>query len=229
MADDRDPPQDDPDIRAAEVALGLLEGAEQAAALRQMLADPAFARKVDAWREHLAPLNDALPELAPPVALWPSIERRLGRDDRRALFRWRAATAAATVLAASLLAVIVLRGPASPPPAAAPARQLVAQLSAPQATALLAVYQDRGGNLLVRPTMTNARDRDAELWVIPKGGAPVSLGVIARDRPTHVALGAHRGLVVRDAVLAVTLEPIGGSPTGKPTGPVIAQGTISTI
>jgi len=230
MADEMDPPQDDPDVLAAELALGLLEGSERAAALRLMLAAPAFARRVDAWRERLAPLDDVMPELAPPAGLWRLIERRLGGDSRTALVWWRAATAAATALAAALLAVIALRRPAPlPVPAGVPTPQLVAQLGAPQATALLAVYEDQAGNLIVRPAVVNARDRDAELWVIPKGGKPVSLGVIARDRPTHVALGARRGLLVRDAVLAVSLEPIGGSPTGQPTGPVVAQGTISTI
>lgn len=223
-----DPPEDDPDLLAAEFSLGVLEGGDRAAALRQMLADPAFARRVDAWRERLAPLNDLMPEVSPPPGLWRSIERRLGGGDRGALTRWRAATAATTALAAALLAVIALR-PSVLVTAAAPAPQLVAQLGAPQATALLAVYEDQGGNLIVRPAVVEAHNRDAELWVIPKGGAPVSLGVIARGRPTRVALGAHRHLVSRDAVLAVTLEPIGGSPTGKPTGPVIAQGAISII
>lgn len=230
MADDLDPPQDDPDVLAAELALGVLVGSDRAAALRLMLADPAFARRVDAWRERLAPLDDAMPALSPPAGLWRSIERRIGRDSRTALVRWRAATAAATALAAALLAVIALRSPApAPTPPSAPPPQLVAQLGAPQATALLAVYEDQSGNLIVRPAVVNAHDRDAELWVIPKGGKPVSLGVIARDRPTRVALGARRGLLVRDAILAVSLEPIGGSPTGQPTGPVVAQGTISTI
>jgi anti-sigma-K factor RskA len=230
MADDLDPPQDDPEILAGELALGLLEGSDRAAALRLMLADPGFARRVYAWRAYLAPFDDAIAELSPPTGLWRSIDRRLSGADRGALVRWRAAAIAATALAAALLGVIALRAPAPlRVPVAAPAPQLVAQLGAPQATALLAVYEDQGGNLIVRPAVVDAHDRDAELWVIPKGGKPVSLGVIARDRPTRVALGTRRSLLSRDAILAVSLEPIGGSPTGQPTGPVVAQGAISTI
>jgi len=230
MADELVPPAGDPDCLAAELALGLLDGADRAAALRLMIVDASFAQRVDSWRERLAPLNDAIPELAPPAHLWRSIESRLHDGPRGALIRWRAATAGMTALAAALLAVIVLRSPApSPVPTAAPTPKLVAQLGAPQATALLAVYEDQSGNLIVRPAVVDAHDRDAELWVIPKGGRPVSLGVIARDRPTRVALGARRGLLAPDAILAVSLEPIGGSPTGQPTGPVVAQGTISII
>jgi anti-sigma-K factor RskA len=228
MADELDPPSHEPEILAGELALGVLEGSDRAAALRLMLADPAFAKRVDIWREHLAPLNNAIPELSPPAGLWRAIDRRVGSNHRGALVRWRVGTAASTALAAALLALIVLRAPL-PLPAPAPAPQLVAQLGAPQATALLAVYEDSSGNLIVRPAIVEAHDRDAELWVIPKGGKPVSLGVIARDRPTRVVIGTRRSLLVRDAILAVSLEPVGGSPTGQPTGPVVAQGPLSAI
>jgi anti-sigma-K factor RskA len=226
MADDRDPPEGDQNVLAGELALGLLEGAERAAALRLMLSDPAFVRRVEAWREHLSPFDAEITEVAPSDGVWRAIDRRLNGQNKRALIRWRTATAAASALAAVLVAFIALRVPT---PVSAPRPQLVAQLGAPQATALLAVYEDQSGDLIVRPAVVDAQNRDAELWVIPKGGKPVSLGVVARDRPTHVALGARRSLLARDAILAVTLEPIGGSPTGQPTGPVVAQGTISTI
>jgi anti-sigma-K factor RskA len=41
-----------------------------------------------------------------------------------------------------------------------------------------------------------------------------------------------RDLVARitaDATLAVSMEPPGGSPTGQPTGPVIARGTLTSL
>lgn len=239
MPVERDPPANDPDVIAGELAIGLLEGTDRAAALRTMLSDQSFARRVDAWRERLAPLNDAIPELMPPQRLWSAIERRLSGSAGGDVRIWRAATAGATALAAALLAVVVLRAPQTlPAPAPAPqiaARPavqrpaLVAQLGAPAATALLAVYQEKDGSLIVRPAVVDANNQDAELWVIPKGGKPVSLGLIARDRPTRIVPGARKSLLMRDAVLAVSLEPIGGSPTGQPTGPVVAMGTLSAI
>jgi anti-sigma-K factor RskA len=230
MVNDRAVPEDDPDIMAGEYVLGLLEGDDRAAVLRLMLSDPDFARRVDAWRERLAPLDETIAEATPGAGVWRGIDRRLHGSDRGAVMRWQAATAASSALAAILLAAILLR-PLTPAPVPVPVDrpQLVAQLGAPEATALLAVYEDQSGDLIVRPAVVAAQDRDAELWVIPKGGNPVSLGVIARDRPTHVALGAHRALIARDSLLAVTLEPIGGSPTGNPTGPRVAQGVISAI
>jgi anti-sigma-K factor RskA len=66
-------------------------------------------------------------------------------------------------------------------------------------------------------------DRDLELWVLPTGAArPVSLGVLPHaGRVVPVAWhGAARLLVSR--------EPMGGSPTGQPTGPVVYQGTLAS-
>ena len=53
-----DAPRDDsgPDMTAAELALGVLDGEERAAALRRVLADPVFAREVERWRRYLAAL-----------------------------------------------------------------------------------------------------------------------------------------------------------------------------
>ena len=35
--------------------------------------------------------------------------------------------------------------------------------------------------------------------------------------------------LAQGAVLAISLEPKGGSPTGKPTGPVVASGDLKSI
>ncbi|MGJ3628226.1 hypothetical protein AB5I41_17070 [Sphingomonas sp. MMS24-JH45] len=44
------------DMAAAELALGVLDGDERAAALRRVLAEPDFAREVARWRDYLAAL-----------------------------------------------------------------------------------------------------------------------------------------------------------------------------
>jgi anti-sigma-K factor RskA len=62
-----------------------------------------------------------------------------------------------------------------------------------------------------------------ELWTIPEGGAPVSLGVF---EPSETFRLAAETLLEDGALLAVSLEPAGGSPTGQPTGPVVALGTL---
>ncbi len=69
--------------------------------------------------------------------------------------------------------------------------------------------------------------RAPELWLIPAGQKPIAVGMIAASGPTTIELS--RALVARlgpTAALAVSVEPPGGSPTGQPTGPVIAKGSI---
>src|SRR5262249_47771509 len=70
--------------------------------------------------------------------------------------------------------------------------------------------------------------RIPELWLIPPGGKPLPLGVLPTDRPTRIAIPAtFADQARRDAGLAVSLEPPGGSPTGQPTGPVIGSGNLT--
>jgi anti-sigma-K factor RskA len=72
-----------------------------------------------------------------------------------------------------------------------------------------------------------AADRAPELWLIPAGGKPISVGMIDRNKPTTIALDpATLAKLGPTAALAVSVEPIGGSPTGQPTGAVIGKGAI---
>ena len=70
-------------MTAAELALGLLEGDERAAALRRVLADPAFAREVEDWRNRMAGLFDDYREVAAPDSV-AGATRRAGDDASRA-------------------------------------------------------------------------------------------------------------------------------------------------
>ena len=71
-----------------------------------------------------------------------------------------------------------------------------------------------------------------ELWVISdRLGAPRSLGVIGEgDFTERPALAAYDPGIVRNATYAVTVEPSGGSPNGKPgSAPVFAGKLIETV
>ena len=72
--------------------------------------------------------------------------------------------------------------------------------------------------------------RSMQLWLIPAGDRPHSLGLIARGQPVRLIVPADlAGRLTSDATLAVSLEPQGGSPTGQPTGPVIANGKLTSL
>ena len=81
------------------------------------------------------------------------------------------------------------------------------------------------GNLLkVTPRQgAPATGRDFELWVIgANAAAPVSLGVIPVDRESVFEVTVEMAALIEGGTLAVSEEPEGGSPTGAPTGAVLA-------
>ena len=80
------------------------------------------------------------------------------------------------------------------------------------------------------PAAADAAGRAPELWLIPAGGAPRSLGLVSIDRAHTVAVpDALRDALVNGSVLAITLEPATGAPQGIPTGPIIAKGDIANL
>ena len=86
------------------------------------------------------------------------------------------------------------------------------------------------GLTIVPASVTNLNQRVLELWLIVPGDKPRSLGLIEAGRPVHINLPADLiGRVAADVTLAVSLEPPGGSPTGQPTGPVIANGKLTNL
>ena len=72
--------------------------------------------------------------------------------------------------------------------------------------------------------------RSAQLWVIEGDNAPKPLGTFRATGPGTYEAEAKMGAVIAPGTkLAITLEPMGGSPTGKPTGAVIASGLLSKV
>jgi anti-sigma-K factor RskA len=87
----------------------------------------------------------------------------------------------------------------------------------------------RRGTLLIVPVPSapDAQGRAAELWLIPSGQAPRSLGRVSFDRARAVAVPATwRADLTSNAVLAISLEPVAGIPHAAPTGPIVAKGAI---
>ncbi|RUV37751.1 anti-sigma factor, partial [Mesorhizobium sp. M7A.F.Ca.MR.148.00.0.0] len=67
-------------------------------------------------------------------------------------------------------------------------------------------------------------------WMIEGKNPPVSMGVIPTGATAHIVVSpAAQQKLAQGAVLAVSLEPSGGSPTGQPTGPVVAAGDLKSI
>lgn len=238
MTDERDP-----DVQAAELALGLLEGEERAAALRRVLADPDFAAEVERWRLYFAQLFDLWPEAVPPEGLIDRIDLSLGgpMPMRSRRLPWPLLAVVSSAIAAVLLVVVALRpdGPQplpapvvtaspAPTPAATPDPLLVAALRADDKS-FPAVYEPGSGRLRIASAPSVARDRVAQLWVIGGDGVPYPLTLLSPTETTLVLAREDARRLVEGATLAVSIEPPGGSPTGQPTGPVVATGALSAV
>ena len=221
----------DDELLAAEHALGVLAGAEHAAAAERAAREPAFAALVAAWEERLAPWAGEIGEIAPPAHVWDAIAAALpaAAAPRAGLWQslafWRGFALASSALAAACIAALVYLGTLSPAP------PLVAAIDGGGHHHFVATIDTGRGTIAVVPAAFAAVPAKVpELWLIPPGGKPHPLGLLQADRA--VTLVIPRNLIphtTRNAVLAVSLEPPGGSPTGQPTGPVIATGKLTTL
>ncbi|MFC5435613.1 anti-sigma factor domain-containing protein [Rhodanobacter umsongensis] len=226
-------------LRYAEYVLGVLDADTRAEVAREVLASDEAATAVALWQRRLMPLADGISEVAPAPYVWarihdalqldaPSRDRpRKGLWNNLALWHWLGIGASAVAVA--LLVVVSLPRPA-PTPTAAYAGYMAATIQQDNgSTGWTATMDPQRARMVVVPgtPVAFASGRAPELWLIPAGEKPISVGMIARDQPTTLTLDP--ALVARlgpTAALAVSVEPIGGSPTGQPTGPVIAKGAI---
>jgi anti-sigma-K factor RskA len=221
------PAEPQAEVAAAELALGVLDGQERAAALRRVIADPAFASEVEKWRTQFGVMFAEWPEAAAPDHLFERIEQSLQPAGRSAR-SWPAVAAVLTLVAASLLLVVVLR-PAATTPLASPAGSvLVASLDpADKGVALPAVYDPGKGELRIPAAAPVPVGRSAELWMIGQDGVPHSMGLLSASGRTVVRVAqADRAKLAPGLKLAISNEPAGGSQTGLPTGPILASGML---
>jgi anti-sigma-K factor RskA len=88
------------------------------------------------------------------------------------------------------------------------------------------------GRLVLRLNLTPPRDFTAhvlEVWLVSPDGVRRSLGIFPSERPgttTALFLPHDTAEALAKAALAVSLEPKGGSTTGRPSGPVLFTGAL---
>jgi anti-sigma-K factor RskA len=220
------------DQLAAQYALGTLRGRARDRFVKAARSDPVVAAAAHEWEARLAALAEAVPGVTPPPRVWMGIATRLGlRGAEHAgsswwqrLGFWRG-FALASFAAALILSVVQLMSPA-----VLPAESLVVVLAGPDAKPAMIVTAARGESVLTLKPVADVRPepgRTFELWALPEGGAPRSLGVLPPVGVAKIALAAPSGeALARVPTLAISLEPPGGSPTGQPTGPVLYTGKV---
>ena len=140
---------------------------------------------------------------------------------------WRGFSAVATAVAAALLVLLLESQPRT---LAIPSSVAVLNdLDAKPSFLVRADYKSHA--VTVEPLREHHKPEtvDYELWAVPKtkGVPPVSLGVITVEKKQSIALTEKQFETVKQAIsMAVSMEPLGGSPTGAPTGEVRFQGAV---
>jgi len=232
------PATDDPgELRYAEYVLGVLDADERAAVERELAQSRSAAAAEAHWRQRLVPLAEEIGPEAPPPHLWTRIRAALEFDVRTAdgrggwwenlrLWHWLTFGSGALLAAACAALVFMATHRAPAPPIPYMAATIVQTDGQVGWTATMDISKAR---MIVVPAAPQPvlADHTPELWLIPRGARPIAVGLISTHAPMTLALSSS--LVARlgpSARLAVSIEPRGGSPTGEPTGPIVAAGAI---
>jgi anti-sigma-K factor RskA len=216
------------DRLAAEYVLGTLRGPARRRLEALLPAHPTLRAAVTAWETRLMPLAEVVPPVTPRAIVFERLHARLfGQPaapapwwQRLALWQGLSALAVAGVVGMAVLQT-------APREDAPPIVVVLASADAAGAVpaSFVASLSGDGSTLVLKPVQVGAigSARSFELWAVPASGAPRSLGLVSASSGATV----RRAGLLRDTnALAVSLEPQGGSPTGAPTGPIVALGKV---
>ncbi|KAA3506471.1 anti-sigma factor [Agrobacterium vitis] len=217
---------------ADEYVLGLLEPTQAEEIEDAMEGDPELKAAIAASRDRFLPLDTSMAPQPVSEDLWNRIEASLsGQDNRRAKSnthiandngsrRWK--LAALTSLAASLLLTVGLVYSLT-----RTMEPLVVAVLVNEAGEVQAVVEDFGNDEASVRLLTDfvvPRDKTIQVWTLPsRDVGPVPLGLLEGVRSARLH-GPTLPKPRNDQLYELTLEQAGGSPTGRPTGPILAKG-----
>ncbi len=230
----------DPELRArlaSEYVLGTMKGGARRRFDEYLKRDAALRAEVARWETHLMPLNERLQPVTPHARVWEKIAARIGGSKAdmpvvekkpvglwESLAFWRNLGLGASGVAVALLSAMLVLKPIDQSP------MLTAVLAEDNNIARVFIQQSKSGLLTVKmvtPWQT-MNGMALELWVVPKEGAPRSLGVINDTGETRLSLAGMDEKLSGGLVFAISKEPPGGSPTGQPSpGSVVCKGAIA--
>jgi anti-sigma-K factor RskA len=231
------------DALAGEYVLGLVEGADRTVLEQRIEREPALAASVESWRGHLAAIDATARPIPPSPGLWPRIEAEIaailpaaerGRlkalkagntlaDWWNSLFVWRGAAFAGAL--AALLLAIGLNG-ALDRARRQPVMVAVLLTDANIAAAVVNTFADGRVEMVPLQNIAVPEGKALEIWTLwDRTVGPRSVGLIDRARTTPLRLDQLP--LGTNQLFEITIENATGSPTGRPTGPIVAKGTTS--
>jgi anti-sigma-K factor RskA len=228
--------RDDIDALAGEYVLGTLDGVERFAVETRRRTDPVLDQAIREWERRLGPLTNEARSIAPPPDLFKRIEQRIEGAPRvasasliaaqpastvvdltRRLRRWQFATAVTTAIAAGLAGLVVLR-PAPP----AEQNYVAAFVANDELPRFMLTIDLAKRELMIRPVgAERLQGRTYQLWIASDqlGPDPRSLGILDDGTAPlqRRSLDAFDPNLLRAATFGVSIEPAGGSTTGRPS------------
>ena len=219
------------DILAAELSLGLLSGDALTHAERRARTDLHFARLVEDWDIHFSTLAETIDPVAPPKGMFDKITAQAYPESAQRI--WHKLSILPAFIGAGAAALVLIFAlqfgnymqPATPVPS------LVAEMIAEDESIIVAAAYVEDSNTLFVEWQIGERlpDRDVELWLVADGEA-ISMGVLSKEgKVTEISVPEELRSLLNGGALAVSDEPVGGSPTGVSTGAVLAVGAITTL
>jgi anti-sigma-K factor RskA len=219
---------------AGEYVLGTLD-ARLAEAVRAALPGNAPLREaVAGWERRLDPLTRLAPPAEPPPDAWEAIAARIAPTpapgmgvSARLGMGWRSLFGAGLAGAAVAgLAVFLAVRPPGPQP-----ERYVAVMQSDRAAPAWVVEADRDSGIRLAAVNRQAipEGRVMQLWGLAPGDrGPTSLGFVPPDG-SRFQFDARARPPVDGMLVEISLEPPGGSPIGRPTGPVVFIGRLERV
>jgi len=224
--------RDDIDNLAGEYVLGTLDAGERASVAIRRLSETELDQAIQDWERRLAPLDIETAPVAPPVDLLGRIERQIPSSAgnpvtelaavRRQLHRWRRIGIVASAIAASLIIAIGMRELYWQP---APQTYVAVFAKDDVLPTFYMTFDLARREMTIRPIdAQRPAGKTYQLWIASDqlGPVPQSLGLMDEAlAPTTKVLSQYDQGLLRRATFGVSLEPSGGSPTGRPTSPAL--------
>ncbi|MGG5289025.1 anti-sigma factor [Pseudomonas shirazensis] len=208
-------------------AIGLMPALVQRRFERLLLEDKAMRAELAQWQTCLASMTETIPETPVAEHVWQRIKARIEpqpvtEPTKRGWWNGLRIGVVACALAVAVVFGVISNLDDS---------RYRATLLSDSAQAVFRI--DAGADQLHIEALALTAITPAhslQLWAIAAGSKPVSLGLIAETGRSTLKLDqAQSRLLGKDVVLAISLEPKGGSPTGQPTGPVLYKGALAQM
>lgn len=231
-AQDKQPHYDDATI--AEYAIGVLPHAERLALQKALETDKTLRARLLVWEEQLSSQADAFEPAPAPDAVFRAAEEQVFGSEKQPsswwahLKNWRL-PALASAVALLLVGLFIWNDTRFND--GADTMYLADITNQSYEIQIVGIFDPETSEFNLRRLVgVPEQNRDFELWLIDGDAAPVSLGVMPSNQVTSV-VKIHPDLseALLRGLLAISDEPQGGSPTGQPTGAVVATGKIIKV